>query len=222
MGMTESQRMDILFVTFIVIFIATAVITLLGITEVIEIKSGYLTALVAAFLVELAGAVVAMYKQAPFFVSKSKTISESVRATVEGFDQLSDQIKDVIEKTDEASKPHYHGFIIRRTGNDIVAYRKMQTITGEELEQLPAEQRNLINTYEKSMDALRTKWHELWPKRINTKTGEIDEDVNSQLLTLVKGMKEDLIGIFDFLEQLDIYLEDHYQEVRSLIQRLEE
>jgi len=206
--------------TFIVIFLATAVITLLGITKVIAIGSGYLNALVAAFLVELAGAVVAMYKQAPFFVSKSKTITESVGATVEGFDQLSDQIKDVIEMTVETRKPPIHGFIIKRIGNDIVAYRKMQTITGEQLEQLPDEQRNLIKTYEKSMDALRPKWHELWPKRINPKTAEIDENVNSQLLTLVKGMKTDLVGIFDFLEQQNIYLDDHYIEVCQMIKSL--
>ena len=56
-----------LFYTFLGIFAVTSFVTLLGITRVIQIPDGYLTALVTAFLVESAGAVVALFRRAEFF-----------------------------------------------------------------------------------------------------------------------------------------------------------
>lgn len=56
-----------LFYTFLLIFIATSVITLLGIVDVVEIKDEYLSKLIVAFLIELSGGVVFVYKQADFF-----------------------------------------------------------------------------------------------------------------------------------------------------------
>ena len=51
-----------LFYTFLAIFVATSVVTLLGVTNVIAVREGHLTALITAFLVELAGAVIAIFK----------------------------------------------------------------------------------------------------------------------------------------------------------------
>jgi len=56
-----------LFYTFLWIFGITSIVTLLGVTGVIKIADGYLWALVSAFLVESAGAVVAIFKRAEFF-----------------------------------------------------------------------------------------------------------------------------------------------------------
>jgi hypothetical protein len=56
-----------LFYTFLGIFIATAVVTLLGITKVISIDDKYLTPLFSALLIELIGAVIAMYRGVNFF-----------------------------------------------------------------------------------------------------------------------------------------------------------
>jgi hypothetical protein len=56
-----------LFYTFLWIFGITSIITLLGVIGVIKISDGYLSALVSAFLIESAGAVVAIFKRADFF-----------------------------------------------------------------------------------------------------------------------------------------------------------
>ncbi len=56
-----------LFYTFLTIFILTAGITLLGITDIIAIREQYLTPLFSALLIELVGAVIALYKVAKFF-----------------------------------------------------------------------------------------------------------------------------------------------------------
>jgi hypothetical protein len=68
-----------LFYTFLVIFAATAVITLLGLTNVIMIREGYLTGLVTAFLIELAGAVIAIFKSANFFTAEKSEISSEAK-----------------------------------------------------------------------------------------------------------------------------------------------
>jgi len=53
----------ILFLTFIGIFIATAIITLRGITNKINVKPGYLKALFTALIIELIGAVTVSYSE---------------------------------------------------------------------------------------------------------------------------------------------------------------
>ena len=60
-----------LFYTFLTIFGLTAVVTLLGITRVIVIEEFYLKGLFGAFIVELAGAVVALYRKAEFFEAEA-------------------------------------------------------------------------------------------------------------------------------------------------------
>jgi hypothetical protein len=52
-----------LFYTILLAFIATTAITLLGITEVIRIKDGYLTPLMGAFLIELGATIFAIAKR---------------------------------------------------------------------------------------------------------------------------------------------------------------
>jgi len=86
-----------LFYTFLVIFAATAVITLLGVTNVIAVRDGYLTGLVTAFLIELAGAVIAIFKSANFFSPEKSEISveakvwESIRKLDTAFGYVKDR-----------------------------------------------------------------------------------------------------------------------------------
>lgn len=88
-----------LFYTFLVIFAATALITLLGVTNVIPIREGYLTALVGAFLIELAGAVIAIFKGANFFapeknpIAAEESILGSIRKLDTAFGYLDDRSK---------------------------------------------------------------------------------------------------------------------------------
>lgn len=56
-----------LFYTFLSIFIATASVTLLGITKAVSIDDKYLTPLFGALLIELVGTVIGMYRGVNFF-----------------------------------------------------------------------------------------------------------------------------------------------------------
>jgi hypothetical protein len=88
-----------LFYTFLVIFAATSIVTLLGVTSVITIRDGYLTALVSAFLLELAGAVIAIFKSADFFKSETSQMTteeevwKSIRKLDSAFGYLDDNQK---------------------------------------------------------------------------------------------------------------------------------
>ena len=67
---------------------ATAVVTLLGVTNIIVVREGYLTALVTAFLIELAGAVIAIFKSANFFgdVEKPLNTEDDLRKSITKLD----------------------------------------------------------------------------------------------------------------------------------------
>lgn len=56
-----------LFYTFLGIFIATAAVTLLGVTKLISIEKFYLRTLFAALIVELIGAVIVLFRRTDFF-----------------------------------------------------------------------------------------------------------------------------------------------------------
>lgn len=56
-----------LFVTFLAIFVATAVLTLLAIAGVVHIDEGYLKALFASLILEIVAAMLALFRSASFF-----------------------------------------------------------------------------------------------------------------------------------------------------------
>lgn len=66
-----------LFYAFIVIFILTAAVTLLGITNVISIKDKYLGPLCAALLIELVGSVIGIYRKVDFFDDNNKSLDDN-------------------------------------------------------------------------------------------------------------------------------------------------
>ena len=59
----------ILFYTFLIVFVATAVITLLGVIKKVSIREKYLNTLFFILLVQLVGSVIGLYKTTDFFKS---------------------------------------------------------------------------------------------------------------------------------------------------------
>ena len=75
-----------LFYTFLAIFAVTAVITLLGITGTISIRDQYLAPLFGAFLIELTGAVIALYRRADFFSLPGESHGDDARPPPSPYD----------------------------------------------------------------------------------------------------------------------------------------
>jgi hypothetical protein len=209
------MRQAFLFYSFMAIFVVTAIVTLLGATGAVTIRETQLNMLLGAFLVELAGAVVALYRRTDFFKQPSDNLATSLGTTIEAFDQISDEIEAVI-KNQPTDPNHAHRFLIRKMGDLVVAYEKMRVITAAELEQLPKDQRDLIRTYERSMDNFTKEWRKLKTRG----TSQLDPKVRGQMLDLLRGAKDDLVGVLDSLQNRGIYLDDHYIEVRDLVAKL--
>lgn len=68
-----------LFYTFLVLFIITAIITLLGIINLIEIKDTYLSKLFYILIIELVGGVIALFRKTVFFDDKSNEMQKENR-----------------------------------------------------------------------------------------------------------------------------------------------
>ena len=64
------MKASILFYTFLTMFVLTASVTLLGILQVVPIQRVHLSMLLSAFLIELAAAVVGLFKRTEFFTPK--------------------------------------------------------------------------------------------------------------------------------------------------------
>lgn len=73
-----------LFFTFLVIFIATAAITLLGMVNIVNIDEYYLRRLFYALIIELVGAVISLFKVSSFF-GESKPKLSSTQKIPSGF-----------------------------------------------------------------------------------------------------------------------------------------
>ena len=78
-GRSQNTMKNALFYTFLAIFAATAAVTLLGITGVVAIDDFYLKGLFGALLIELVGAVIALYRATPFFQAKPDKVPLTAR-----------------------------------------------------------------------------------------------------------------------------------------------
>src|SRR6266699_1190592 len=97
------MRLSILFYTFLIIFVLTAIVTLLGVLEVVPIEKGHLGLLLGAFLIELAAAVIGLFKRTDFFTQKDTSLTTSLGFAVDSFDRLSDEIQAAISNQPQPS-----------------------------------------------------------------------------------------------------------------------
>jgi hypothetical protein len=218
------MRQASFFYSFLGIFIATAIVTLLGVTGVVTIRDTQLNLLLGAYLIELAAAVVALYRRTDFYQTKegdhskeqsTDNLAAAWSSTIEAFDKISDEIDSAI-KNKPIDPKHVHSFLIRRIGDSVAAYRLMKVVTSKELEELPEVERDLIRTRESSMADFMSDWRKLKRGGI----AQLDPEVREKQIGLIRGAKKDLVAILDSLQNRGIYLDDHYQEVRDEVAQL--
>lgn len=214
-----SKRLDVLFYTFLLIFAGTAVVTLLGVIKIVTIESVQLNALLGAFILELAGAVVVLFRGAPFFAVRSD-IASTVSDSVEVIDELVPEIEAVISGNVQAELNRQYGVIMRRQGKDLVAYQKLQVIPGERLDHLAAEEKDAIKIHADRMNSLKDRWEKLFQRRIAAKDATQRGKIDDELKLLGKDLKIEFQAVLEFLINQGAVLEDHYRHVRSIVDRL--
>lgn len=214
-----ANRLNALFYTFLVIFAATAVVTLLGVTGVFSIDSTQMNVLLGAFLVELAGAVIAIFKGAPFFGEKRDMV-QTVSDAVEVIDEMFPQIEALIAGNTQAEVNRQYGVIMRRQGRDLVAYQRLQVISGSTLEALPDEQKEEMKFHEQQMLELRSKWTSLYEKRNKVHSDTQRAKIDNELRLLGTEIKKEFKVVLEFLIKQGAILEDHYRHVRQIVDSL--
>jgi hypothetical protein len=212
-------RLNALFYTFLVIFALTAIATLLGVLRVVPIDPKQLNWLLGAFLIELAGAVITLFRGAPFF-GESSPVTASLASSIAVIDDITEQIDAVVHGRAQAEINKQHGIVVRRERGALVAYQRLQVIKAENLQKLPAQQRDDLEAYEASMNRFHEQWKSLWVKRSAATTSQEREQIDAELQRLVHGMREDLHGILDFFASQGMVLDDHYRHVRSIVDDL--
>lgn len=65
---------EVLFYVFLAIFVATAIITILGVIRKVDIKPNHLNVLFSALIIELVGSVIGLYKVTNFFDDESQFV----------------------------------------------------------------------------------------------------------------------------------------------------
>ena len=213
------NRLNTLFYTFLVIFALTSIVTLLGVTGLVTIAPTQLNALLGAFLLELAGAVVTLFRSAPFF-GATTDLATSLAGSIAVIDDVTDEIDAVVHGRAQARTNRQYGIVVRRERGALVAYQRMQVIKGEDLQKLPPEQRDALEAYETSMTRFHDAWKSVWARRSAAKTLQERESIDTELQRLVQGMQEDLHGILDFFGSQGMVLDDHYRHVRVLVDDL--
>jgi hypothetical protein len=136
------------------------------------------------------------------------------------FDKIADQVERFITKQPELSVPPEHRMKIEGLGDKIVASvhgQQVWTITGADLEKLPAEQLRHITVFEKSMQNHYSVWESVYPQLAILDSPVQKARVEQQLGQVVKDMKQDLEGILSFIESCGMYLDDHYMQIRHLV-----
>ena len=150
----------------------------------------------------------------------------ATKNAVDIFDKISGQIKGVLAKRPKEPEGGEDRWRHKVTADEKqITVRQngkvIQTLTRAQLEvKLNRSQLAHIEVYEASMKKFYSRWSKLYPKRDSSADELANIKLDEQLTDQIKKMSEDLAGIVDFLQDIGVYLDDHYVEVRGLVKQL--
>jgi len=150
----------------------------------------------------------------------------AAKGAVEKFDLVAGPVMAVLDRRpkdlEDAGAAWRHK--IYPEGMEIVVKqqeRTIQIVTADRLAQvLSPEDLELVKTYEANMNRYFARWKEVYAKRDTSKNPRVNADNEKQLTELIVKMKAELLGILTFLDRCGVYLDDHYQRVRHLVEQL--
>jgi hypothetical protein len=136
-------------------------------------------------------------------------------------DKLADQVSRFLNNPKAAPiGPREHQVKIEREGDAIVQKHngvEYQRITASDLQKLPEADLRHIKVLEQSMENHYAIWAQVYPQ-LELSVDEIAKaKTRLQLKGIVVAMKEDLVGILDFLAQAGLDLDDHYVHIRAIV-----
>jgi|KBSMisStandDraft_5_1062788.scaffolds.fasta_scaffold34372_2 hypothetical protein len=140
-------------------------------------------------------------------------------------DKVANQVQRFVNKEPEPAVEKPHGVqAIKETPTSIVVKREgrvVETITADDLSKLDPNSRALIKALEDSMQSHYDVWVVVYPQRDQSADPIVNAKVNRQLQDTAKKMCADLNTLFNYLDFLGKYLEDHYQAFRFVCQQIQ-
>lgn len=149
-------------------------------------------------------------------------VISAASAAVDLFDKIADQVTRFITKRPDPTGPKEYRFKIQGEDGKIVVRnqgRELQTITGDDLKNLPNDTFQHIRVYEESMQRQYRIWQRVYPQRNSSPDPIVNAQVDEKIRDLILNMKDDLTGIVDFLQSIGVHLDDHYMMVRDIVRR---
>ena len=150
----------------------------------------------------------------------------ATKGVVEIFDKVAGQIKAVLTKRPKESEGNDDRwrFKIRPEGTNIVVKqdnRTVQTVTADQLARvLNKSDLDLVRTYEASMNKYFSRWKAVYAKKDSSQDPLVNAITEEQLTEQIVKMKAELLGILIFLQKCGVNLDDHYMNVRHLVEEV--
>lgn len=139
-------------------------------------------------------------------------------------DKITDQVERFITKKPEPAVPKEHRQTIRKQGDAIVSQmhgQVYQTITAQDMEKKLSEaDLRHIQVLEQAMQNHYSVWASVYPQLALAVDPIAKAKTEIQLKGIVSDMRDDLNGILGFLENSGLYLDDHYLNIRDVVNRM--
>jgi hypothetical protein len=151
-------------------------------------------------------------------------IVAATKGAVDIFDKVAGQIKSVLTnrpKEAEGEDDRWR-YKIRTEGTNIIVKQQdqvVQTVTAEQLSNvLNPGDLDLVRTYEGSMNKYFNRWKVLYAKKDASQDPLVNVITEEQLTEQIVKMRSELLGILAFLEKCGVHLDDHYMNIRYLVE----
>ena len=148
----------------------------------------------------------------------------ATKGAVEIFDKVAGQIKTVLAKRPKEAEgdDDRWRYKIRTEGSNIVVKqedRTVQTVTADQLGKiLSKSDLELVQTYEASMNKYFSRWKAVYAKKDASQDPLINAITEEQLTEQIVKMRSELLGILSFLQKCGVNLDDHYMNIRHLVE----
>jgi len=150
----------------------------------------------------------------------------ATKGAVDIFDKIAGQVRSVLTKQPKEAAGDEDRWRYK-IGTDTAATsivvkqdnRTIQTLKGDDLSKVlgPIDLR-LITTYESKMNEYYDLWEKVYEEKDMSNDALANAKTEKQLGKLVVKMRGELLGILKFLEQIGVRLDDHYMNIRHLVE----
>lgn len=145
------------------------------------------------------------------------SVLSSIATVLNIADTVADQFERFRKDEPDPVVEEPHSVVAEQRGPAIIVERhgvEVDTITVQDIQRLDDASQQLIQALEQSMEQQFQLWKQVYPQRNASIDPIANAKVQMQLNATTQVMCADLEKIFQYLEDIGKYLDDHYMHVR--------